>query len=357
MTSVRRLPLAIGGTVSTHSIPPTSEQCGVYRGRMRYSAAIDPGSDLLIAEAGDILDLGLGSGFLASTVRFGAVERIAVDGSETFEAIVETWGHPNFDDSRLPGLKLGSMRGLGRVWSITAQQDVGALWRVEGQWAGSPAPLRDLGGWSSTRLGDALTYRRTLPVDDVHEHALRLGLDHGTAAIEVDGRERTLHAGDPWVILAPGEGHEIAVRVAHAPGALHGATLLTLEPVHDWTVIAQPDAELIAAALVEATGERESLPVRLDPGSEVLLEAAVPAGGLSLRFTGRQVRLSVFAAGRLLGRVWLDDPQAPPFTGGDPNRIWLPAVWNTGRIRIIVHATAGSCRPELTELIATSTAE
>ena len=78
----------------------------------------------------------------------------------------------------------------------------------------------------------------------------------------------------------------------------------------------------------DAPGTQTSLPLRLQPGEEAWLDIPVPDGGLSLRFEGSHVRVSVFGAGELLGRVWLSDAARPRFTGGDPGRILVPASWN-----------------------------
>ena len=64
------------------------------------------------------------------------------------------------------------------------------------------------------------------------------------------------------------------------------------------------------------------------------------------------MRVSAFARGELLGRVWLDDAARPKFTGGDPGRLWIPGSWNTGAVRLLVHGTAGGDRPRLARVTA-----
>ena len=90
----------------------------------------------------------------------------------------------------------------------------------------------------------------------------------------------------------------------------------------------------------------------MQPGEEAWLDIPVPAGGLSLRFEGSHVRVSVFGAGELLGRVWLSDGARPRFTGGDAGRVLVPASWNTGSVRVLVHGTAGGAAPELSAVLA-----
>ncbi len=343
------------GTTTRHDLPPSSEGLGVYRGRTHYGADVQGLTELLLQGASDIVDLTLDDDIRPAIARFGASVLVPVAGARRLEATVETWGHANFDDVRLPALRMGSLRGLGRVWSVVGREDVSALWEVtgEGTWSGDPAPLRTLTGWSSTRAGRPVTYRRGLPVDGRSHHALRLDGVEGSAQVVVDGVTHAVTQDEPWLTLAPGQGADVAITVPHRPGAGLRAELFRLEPVHGWDVEPQPDDALLALAATAATGERVNLPLDLSPGDEAWFDAEVPAGGLSLRFEGRQVRVSAFGGGELLGRVWLDDPARPRFTGGDPTRLWLPAAWNTGTIRFMVRATRGEVPPQLGRVRAT----
>lgn len=355
LTGAVRLDLETrSGETAAHELPPASEAVGVLRGRTHYAASVAGAGELLVEGAGDIVDIALDGEAAGTFARFGATVRVPVAGAERFEAVVETWGHANFDDSRLPGLAIGSLRGLGRVWSAAASEDVTALWTVEGgeQWAGDPAPLRSLGGWSSTRIGKPTTYRRSLPVDGASHHALHLDGLERPCEVAVDGDVRTVGPDDPWVHLAPGEGRDVAVTAPHWPGSGGAATLLRLEAVRDWRVEPQPDTALIGLAGRSCGGEEIELPLELDAGDEVWIDVPVPAGGRSLRFEGAQVRVSAFARGELLGRVWLEDANRPRFTGGDPGRLWLPGAWNTGGVRLLVRGTIGDGRPRLERVTA-----
>ncbi|GAA2319531.1 hypothetical protein GCM10009853_092040 [Glycomyces scopariae] len=355
----RALPTRSGAT-ETHELPPSSEAAGVFRGRTHYAATLDGVAELLIEGAADIVDLALDGEARPSHVGYGGTFTVPTAGKTAFTATVETWGHANFDDSRLPGLALGSLRGLGRVWAVTGREDVHALWTVDGgaQWAGDPAPVRSLGGWSSTRIGRPATYRRTLPVDGVSHYAFHLGELALPVEVDVDGEARIVSPIDPWVHLEPGRGRNVAVTAPHWPGSGSGPVeLLRLEAVRDWRVEAQPDTAILALAGQDAEGLAVELPLRLAPGEETWLDVPVPSGGRSLRFEGEQVRVSAFAGGELLGRVWLDDPHRPRFTGGDPGRLWIPGAWNSGTVRLLVRGTAGGAQPHLARVTATAAPE
>lgn len=347
------------GPVSEHDTPPSSEAVGVFRGRTHYAADVSDVDELVIEGAGDIVDLSLDGSALPSVARFGATQTVLVEAASRLDATVETWGHANFDDVRMPGLRIGALRGLGTVWSVTARWDVSALWTVDAgdQWAGDPAPLRSLGGWSSTRVGQPITYRRALALDADHHHVLQLdGLSHAVH-VDVDGLRHLVTPQDPWLHLAPGHGADISVTAPYGAGSLGTPWVRRLVPVRDWTVQAQRDVEIVDLAGRAAPAVETTLPLRLEPGEESWLEVALPAGGCSVRFEGAQVRVSAFAHGELLGRVWLDDPARPRFTGGDAGRIWLPAAWNGGRMRLLLHATAGPDVPALSALLVTRSQE
>ncbi|MBO0926702.1 beta-galactosidase [Cellulomonas sp. zg-ZUI199] len=350
LTAARRPALPTrDGTTREHRTAPASEEVGVHRGRTHYAADVTGADELLLEGAGDLVDLAVDGRPLPTIAGFGATVVVPVAGASTLTATAETWGHPNFDDARLPGLAMGSLRGLGRVWSVTGRSDVHALWTVEpgAQWAGTPAPLRPLGGWSSTRVGAPVTYRRGLDVDGTHHHALHLPGLGAPVTVTVDGADHLVTPHDPWLHLAPGAGRDVAVTVPHVPGVLGGATLLRLAPVEGWQVEPQPDRDLVALAGRTAPAEPVDLPLRPAPGEELWLDVDVPPGGCSLRFAGTHVRVAAYAHGELLGRVWLGDPASPRFTGGDPGRLWLPGAWNSGIIRLMVRGTVGAEAPEL----------
>jgi hypothetical protein len=360
VTAAVKLDLAArSGETTAHDLPPASEAVGVYRGRTHYATVLDGVDELLIEGAADIVDLALDGEALPSKVVYGATITVPTAGKTAFTATVETWGHCNFDDTRLPGLALGSLRGLGRVWAVAGREDVHALWTVDGgeQWAGDPAPVRSLGGWSSTRIGRPATYRRALPVDGIGHYAFHIEGLTVPVEVDVDGETRMVSPIDPWVHLAPGEGRQIAVTAPHWPGSGGGAELLRLAPVEGWQVEAQPDTAILALAGHGAEGLAVELPLDLAPGEETWLDVAVPPGGRSLRFEGEQVRLSAFAHGELLGRVWLEDPHRPRFTGGDPGRLWIPAGWNSGTVRLLVRGTAGGAQPRLARVTAAAAPE
>ncbi|MEU9627200.1 beta-galactosidase [Streptomyces luteogriseus] len=334
-----------------HEEPPTLESLGVYRGRGTYRTTTDlTGVDeLLLAGASDIVDLTVAGRARPTIAGFGATRRIDVreaTGSVDVEAVVEIWGHANFDDARLPALRLGALRGLGTVWTVRETTDVSALWEVHGHWAGRPAPLRELGGWSSTRVGLPVTYTREIRTDTAAALHLK-GLAEPVRVTVTDGEPRTLHAENPWISLPAGT-HRISVTLPHHPsgGGLR-AELLALDPVTDWTCSAQDD-DLLTGFATEAAPRQEVevlLPLSLAPGEEAWLDVDLPPShdGLLLRPDGTQIRVTGWAGGECVGRVWVGD--RPDFSGGDADVLWIPPGWSG--LTLLVRGAAGPKDPEL----------
>ncbi|MEU6353519.1 beta-galactosidase [Streptomyces sp. NPDC047072] len=351
----RRVEAAPEETAGLHQLPPTLESLGVYRGRGAYRTTTDlTGVDeLLLSDAADIVDLSVAGRALPTVAGFGAAHRVDVrdvTGEVAVEAVVEIWGHANFDDARLPALRLGALRGLGTLWTVRSVTDVSALWTVHDHWSGEPAPLRTLGGWSSTRVGVPVTYRRT--VHSPTPSALHV---HGVLAplrVSVDGgAPETVHTENPWVQL-PAGAHELAVTFPHHPsGPGLRAELLALDAVSDWSCATQDDGLLTAfAARDDLAGEAVRLPLALKPGEEAWLDVDLPPSpspyGLLVRLDATQVRVTGWAGGECVGRVWAGE--RPEFSGGDPDSLWIPPGWRG--LTLFVQGIEGSAPPEIRTL-------
>ncbi|TDD60889.1 beta-galactosidase [Kribbella antibiotica] len=353
VTSVRRRPaIAPSAAAGTYELPPTLESLGVFRGRGDYSTTVDlTGVDeLLVAGAADIVDLAIGGAVRPPLVTYGANRRIDVrdlTGPVPIQATVEIWGHANFDDTRLPALQLGALRGLGTVWKIRAVHDVSALWTVSGHWAGQPAPVRQLGGWSSTRGGERVTYTRLVHSPTIA--ALLLRDLHEPVFVRINGADPvSVSAENPWVLLPAGSS-QVAVTLPHDPSrAGLGTELLTLAPVTGWTCTVQDDELLTAFAVSASPGLTVELPLKLEPGEEAWLDVELAASeiGYVLRFEGTQVRVTAWSGGECIGRVWLGD--RPAFSGGDPDVLWIPAGW--AGLTLLLRGVGGPTSPELRTL-------
>ncbi|WSQ14553.1 beta-galactosidase [Streptomyces sp. NBC_01231] len=348
----RRPAVAPEEPAGSHEVPPSLESLGVYRGRGTYRTTTDlTGVDeLLLVGAADIVDLSIDGRVRPTIAGFGAARRIDVrdaTGSVAVEAMVEIWGHANFDDARLPALRLGALRGLGTLWTVRGVADVSALWSVSGQWAGLPAPLRELGGWSSTRVAVPVTYTRDIRSATAPALHLRGVVEPVRVSVD-NGEPRTVHAEDPWVLLPAGN-HQISVTMPHHPsgGGLR-AELLSLEPVTDWSCAVQDDDLLTGFAAGAGPTQGVQLPLVLEPGEEAWLDVDLPPSddGFLVRLEGSQIRATGWVAGECVGRVWVG--ARPAFSGGDSNVLWVPPGWSG--LTLLLKGAAGPGDAELRTL-------
>ena len=168
-----------------------------------------------------------------------------------------------------------------------------------------------------------------------------------------DGEPLTVHAENPSALLPAGT-KQISVTVPHHPsgGGLR-AELLSLNPVVDWACAVQDDELLTAFAGHDAPGSAIELPLTLAPGEEAWLDVELPTleNGLVLRPEGNQLRVTGWASGECLGRVWLGD--RPAFSGGDPDVLWIPPGWSG--LTLLVRGVEGPATPELRTLRLEST--
>ncbi|MFF7163679.1 beta-galactosidase [Streptomyces sp. NPDC008086] len=348
----RRAEAAPEQPAGRHELPPDLEALGVYRGRGTYRTTTDLTAvdELLLTGAADIVDLTVAGGALPTVAGFGAARRIDcqdVTGAVAIEALVEIWGHANFDDARLPALRLGALRGLGTLWKVRDTTDVSALWTVHGHWSGTPAPTRALGGWSSTRVGEPVTYTRT-----VHASAPSALYVRGVVEplrVSVDDTEpETVHAENPLVLLTAGT-HQVSVTLPHHPsGPGLRAELLALEAVRDWSCAVQDDELLTAFATGSGRTEEVRLPLVLKPGEEAWLDVDLPASpdGHLVRLDATQVRVTGWAGGECVGRVWAGE--RPDFSGGDPDALWVPPNWPG--LTLLAQGIEGRGTPEIRTL-------
>lgn len=400
---------------------PTLESLGVYRGRGRYRTTVDAttAEAVLLVGAGDIVDLRLSSAgtedhsqggqrpgdeVVPSVARFGAAHLVDLrhrEGELDLTADVEIWGHANFDDHRLPALRLGSQRGIGQAYAVESVTDVTTGWEVAAvaggavaggaglgadeltpvpppspapapgdlrgdvsvlptpSWPGrGPRPLRTLGGWSSTRLSAPLTYARSVPVARGTRAALRLHGQTRPVHVAVDGRPPVVvHPVDPWLVLpAPDQTsgttttNHLAVTWPHDP-SMPGmrAEILTIRPLTCWDAAPLTERSLDEQAAGQRSGTVVDLPVALAAGDDLWLDLDVPPSpsGLRLQLLGRQVRVTAWLGDRSLGRVWLGDQARPVVSGGDPESLWTPDAPDGAVLTLLVHGTAGSLSPSL----------
>ncbi len=116
----------------------------------------------------------------------------------------------------------------------------------------------------------------------------------------------------------------------------------------DWSCAVQDDDLLTGFAAEGGPAQGVELPLALDPGEEAWLDVDVPPSddGYLVRMEGSQIRVTGWAQGECVGRVWVGD--RPAFSGGDSNIIWIPSGWSG--LTLLVKGAAGPGNAELRTL-------
>jgi hypothetical protein len=158
-----------------------------------------------------------------------------------------------------------------------------------------------------------------------------------------------VHTENPWVLLPAGT-HRVSVTLPHHPsGPGLRAELLALDAVRDWSCAVQDD-ELLTAFACGGSGRAEEvrLPLALKPGEEAWLDVDLPASpdGYLVRLDATQVRVTGWAGGECVGRVWAGD--RPAFSGGDPDALWVPPGWSG--LTLFLQGMEGRDAPEIRTL-------
>ncbi len=318
----------------------------------------------------------------------------------TLEVTARIWGHSNFDDARLPSLRLHAKRGITGAIAVTRAYDLNSGWlteyapddpaaerdlRARGLTIGDdPLPRGGLGGRTTDVWPHKLAYTRTLHAGDA---TAALHVEHGQARCDVALNGRAVGAITP---LTPTlwlgdicDGDRLTVTVWRTWGENAGRmTLLTGLEVTGWTMAAQGLRELRAAAdaafgtgsafdagsasnaavpapdaaedadaacgssapTIAAADRTATLPLAIAPGSGQWLR--IPADAIAqsahahntvVRFRGDGLQLTAFTRESCLGRMVLGGLPGTVLAGGRGNLFLVPE--GEGDLRVWAEAT------------------
>ncbi|MFI7461342.1 beta-galactosidase [Nonomuraea sp. NPDC049646] len=344
-------PVGAWRTVTERTAAQPLERLGVYCGAGRYRTAADLRgvTGLVLRSAADVIDVRVASTSLGWVASGGGDLWLPLpDPAQDADLIITAriWGHSNFDDGRLPALRLGSLRGIAGVLAVTDITRLSEGWLVgpDADPSSAPPPRGGLGGWMTACFPQTIRYRRV--VDRPGPAALRV--KEGQARLDVALNGTVLGTITP---LTPvlwlddlRQGDELTVDVHRAWGEPTGdVELLRGRLIEGWDVAAQGTAELLTARrgadLVAA-----ELPVAVPAGQARWLHLGDlgPASdaNVTVRFRGAGLLATALAGGRNLGRVWIGPP--PPgatLRGGRGDLLVIPAPWLRDGLDLYLEST------------------
>ncbi|HET6487917.1 MAG TPA: beta-galactosidase, partial [Spirochaetia bacterium] len=326
----------------------TMEARGLYRGFALYDLGEDAPRSLLLRGVADVVTAYDGGRRLDTRISAGQWQRYqGTTGAWRFWT--ESWGHSNFDDSRLPSMRLCSSKGIESVFEVVREESLAGQWRFRlmDQWL--PKRLEypdhpfdaalDPNQWNSTRSPLLALYRTDVTLAEGSQE-LALHLDGGRAevALYVGGDlVGVMNPNDPWIGVPSSRisgGHarlELLCRKRDWAEPVGAPTLLHLRRL-DPKVLSFGEEQL--AGLRAATGARAELPLTLERDATCMVD--VDLAGLEHRcgyavFDGRDVKLTAVFDGRVVGRIFCHAENRPFVTGGDGMRCYLPGPWYDAR--------------------------
>ncbi|QHT59556.1 hypothetical protein GXP70_06045 [Paenibacillus lycopersici] len=388
-------PMDAGNAISTAEAEYL-EPNGIYRGFAWYKAVSGASADadvqgLLIREGSDAISLYADGAFIGTCTPGGGsrfLPSAGIGGGSELTARVEIWGHTNFDDPRLPGLRLNSLKGLRGIAAVTSIQRLTSNWRVRrvASAAADPALLDtacDDGEWASVGFGGWLS-----PDHPAHEHYRRRFMASATAdsfTLQFRGIQSLAHvyvngayAGfvnpfDPFLDISahvqPGEETLVAVFLQRVLGLPAGeVTLYEGSAAREWRLSAAGEEELLAhAQRHEAAASAAELPMSLAAGGTAWLYGELPdeardvPGGWRVQAEGSGMKLTVLFNGTIVGRLWTPGGAARPvFSGGDQRSFYLPGAWmreSGNGLAILLEAVEAGETSRLERLIFTPVGE
>lgn len=350
------------------------EQTGIYRGFAWYEAAVrlpkgKAVQGFLVRQGSDVVSLYADSQY-AGTLTPGGGSAFIPFSNELQDgkllARVEIWGHSNFDDARLPGLRLHAMKGLRGVSAITETRNLSRSWSVyraadralRKELVESPDdsmwPIVNFGNWMSPDHPAFEYYRKSFQASaDASSWTLHFKGLQSLARLFIDGKEiGAVHPFDSYIDISghvtAGEKVVLTVYVERVLGLPSGQVFLYEgHEAEGWTVSASEETELFEHSESEQTNaSTQEFPISLKPGETAWLFTSTvnseDGTGWRAKVAGTGLKLTVFLEGRIVGRIWLpSDANRPVLTGGSPDSFYLPGAWyeaGKGSLAIMLEA-------------------
>jgi len=281
-----------------------------------------------------------------------------VSGPETGDLMrfrVDSWGHSNFDDARLPSMRIAARKGICGLFQVDATESANLLWRfrLEQEWLPERldaemdpmAAILPPNAWNSTRMPLIASYSIQWTLREGSDAcALEMSAPEAETAVYVDGIPAgAINAFDPWMDLTgwfrPGQTRRISLlcrkrhwaEPAGTPVLYHlrklvpdisGCSELDLAR-HDFSALPQETNGLwtegaSCGSIAMTAGETWIYRFPLD---------GIKPACRNLRIKGHAVKVTGLFNGHLLGRVFCPGDSRPAIVGGDPELLYLPGPW------------------------------
>lgn len=365
------------------------EACGLARGTATYRVVAKAGSDLLLKGAADIMQGWCNHSYQGCRVSGGQWqfyphakglnpstalknENTLKDMTDSWQFRTDSWGHSNFDDGRLPSMRIAAPKGIGGLFQVNRIDMSGLMWRfrIRENWLPdildisiSPMdPILSPNDWNSTRMPLISSYSIQWTMsEDSDACALEMSEPEAETAAYVDGRlAGVINAFDPWLDLGgwfqPGQTRTISLlcrkrhwaEPAGVPKMYHltilypeilGYSDRDLEQMPFWdckeTTCSVDNKKQWSDSPYLFEKERmislrRQPALTLVPGESLMLQYPLDnqqTNCLNIRIKGREMKATGIFNGHLLGRIFGKSACRPAMVGGDAELLYMPGPW------------------------------
>lgn len=302
----------------------------------------------------------------------------------TWRFRTEIWGHSNFEDIRIPSLRLGSLKGISSIRSVMHETDISDNWELELKDGRSAASeeynlLTDIDKYNIPLSPITGIYRKTVRLwKDCTDFVLYFEKADCRIAVKINGRYMgEVSQGNPWVELdntvTSGEDCSIELEITRkyyadqaGPVLLFGGqkvercryrdcTFWGEMPETEWVkalpVFPKPEEDIVF--IPDMPGEKRCDKKLFFKGKDILLTAAyVPDTYLAEDIVTEKDGQNRCTSGKLhkhiVGRIILGK-EMPAVDGGPSNELFLCGDWlEEGKLVIKCQAlTKKACLEEI----------
>lgn len=313
------------------------ELYGQYRGIGMYETEIPEKGLCLLSGLADVVTIMQGD--RTETVYCNGSTRVDEYESGTLSVMTEIWGHANFDDIRVKSLRMGSLKGMDTLLYVRRTEDLTNGW-LGYEVTENPQETCFFRHSPYNAVMNADGYNRasspliTLMNRTIHssegEDGLFLHFGKAECMITVyvnNRRAASVVKDDPYVDLSAYAGQ------GDLELTLHVCRRYYTDEMGKVTLYAGKKAD--ECRFCSVSPERgmqrdENLPVSLDRQKNKMIELSADVGredDLKLFFYGKNVKMTVYAADHVMGRIYLSDNPVPVVGGGTCNTTFVPGEW------------------------------
>lgn len=337
------------------------EKHGQYRGAACYEVLIKNRQRVMIAGLSDIVSI-YKNEECKYVMYCSGEDKIMKLEPGNYQFITEVWGHSNFDDIRIPSLRLGSLKGIRKIFEIRQEKDITDNWEFSlkyeiGKEKRNNYPmLMDVDKYNKPVSPLSALYHKTLYMpEECNEFYLHFSKANCIIDVYVDNK----HAGqvctkNPYMDITnyvqPGK---------HANIGMYVTRKYHSDKVGKVVLISGNRIEQCRYSDVTFAGSTfhpegsALLPYKIEFGKEKVIVPEIPDRGaddIKLIFKGKNVLLTIASHNHIVGRILLDNSIMPSVTGGIGNEAFICKEWLL-RGNVLIKCQALTRDAEINEIL------